>query len=102
MNTLHAFQLPTQCVTSIVAFNFISLSIAWNMFSPLYVLCLFSVQSSLHYLPHTYIAGGCSSAVVGAAVGSFIGGVLLTAAIAGVIAVVVLNRFKRELSARTG
>ena len=50
--------------------------------------------------PH--IASGCSSAVVGAAVGSFIGGVLLTAVIAGVIAVAVLNRVKKELSARTG
>ena len=66
----------------------------------------FSVKSSPHCLPHTHIASGCSSAVVGAAVGaavgSFIGGVLLTASIAGVIAVAVLNRFKKELSARTG
>ena len=39
---------------------------------------------------------GCAGAVAGAATGGFISGVLLTAAIAGVIALVVLCRAKRR------
>ena len=49
--------------------------------------------------PHTYVACGCFSTGVGAAVGGFIGGVLLTGAIAGVVAVAVFCRVKRELTA---
>ena len=48
---------------------------------------------------HTYVARDCFSTGAGAAVGGFIGGVLLTAAIAGVVAVAVFCRVKRELSA---
>ena len=47
--------------------------------------------------PHTGCA--CSNTGVGAAIGGFIGGVLLTAAIAGVVAVAVFIRIKRELPA---
>ena len=47
--------------------------------------------------PHTVCA--CHSAGVGAAIGGFVGGVLLTAAIAGVVAVAVFIRIKRELPA---
>ena len=39
---------------------------------------------------------GCAGAVAGAATGGFISGVLLTAAIAGVVALVVLCRAKRR------
>ena len=49
--------------------------------------------------PHTYVARDCFSTGAGAAVGGFIGGVLLTAAIAGVVAVAVFCRVKRELTA---
>ena len=49
--------------------------------------------------PHTYVACGCFSTGVGAAVGGFIGGVLLTGASAGVVAVAVFCRVKRELTA---
>ena len=52
-----------------------------------------------HTYNYTYVAGGCFSTGVGAAVGGFIGGVLLTGAIAGVVAVAVFCRVKRELTA---
>ena len=51
-----------------------------------------------HTYNYTYVAGGCFSTGVGAAVGGFIGGVLLTGAIAGVVAVAVFCRVKRELT----
>ena len=47
-----------------------------------------------YFLP-LYI-DGCSTVATGATIGGFIGGVLLSAAIAGVIAVVVLCRAKRR------
>ena len=48
---------------------------------------------------HPHTGHACSSTGVGAAAGGFIGGVLLTAAIAGVVAVAVFVRIKRELPA---
>ena len=63
---------------------------------------------------HPHIACGCYSTGVGAAIsdsssvavgaaaaGGFIGGVLLTAAIGGVVAVALFCRVKRELTAAT-
>ena len=44
------------------------------------------------------MASYSSSVVMGAAVGGFIGGVLLTAAIAGCLAAAVFYRGKRELN----
>ena len=60
--------------------------------------CPASRNPSLKYL-YTYVACGCFSTGAGAAIGGFIGGVLLTAAIAGVFAVAVFYRVKRELTA---
>ena len=54
---------------------------------------VFLITSPFH--PHTGCA--CSSIGVGAAIGSFIGGVLLTAAIAVVVAVAVFYRIKRAM-----
>ena len=48
--------------------------------------------------PHTGFA--CSSIGVGAAIGGFVGGVLLTATTAVVVAVAVFYRIKRELIKR--
>ena len=45
---------------------------------------------------HLFHVDGCAGAVAGAATGGFIGGVLLTAAIAGVMALVVLCRSRRK------
>ena len=47
--------------------------------------------------PHTGYA--CSSIGVGAAIGGFVGGVLLTGAIGSVVTVAVFIRIKRELPA---
>ena len=58
-----------------------------------------ALRNPPHTYNYTYVAGGCFSTGVGAAVGGFIGGVLLTAAIAGVVAVAVFFRVKRELTA---
>ena len=45
---------------------------------------------------HLFPVDGCAGPVAGAATGGFISGVLLTAAIAGVIALVVLCRSRRK------
>ena len=45
---------------------------------------------------HRFPVDGCAGAVAGAATGGFISGVLLTAAIAGVMALVVLCRSRRR------
>ena len=54
--------------------------------------------------PHIACAGACaasdsSSVAVAAATGGFIGGVLLTAVVGGIVAVAVFCRVKRELTA---
>ena len=48
---------------------------------------------------HSHTGCACSSNGLVAAIGGFIGGVLLTTAIGGVVAVAVFIRIKRELPA---
>ena len=69
----------------------------------LFTLCTVPVQcrEQLNYFlsispPHL---ASCVSGAVGAAMGGFIGGVLLTAAIGGSVSLVVFDRVKRKMSA---
>ena len=66
-------------------------------------VCARTHTQSISY-PLAYIASDCFSVAVfvGTAVGSIIGGVLLTAAIAGVVVVAVVYKVKWELIATAG
>ena len=69
----------------------------------LFTLCTVPVQCTeqLHYflsISPQYL-GSCVCGTVGATLGGFIGGVLLTAAIGGSVSLVMLYRVKRKLSA---
>ena len=68
------------------------------LYIPLQMHCSNYLPCFSRSFPHTYVACGCFSTGVGTAVGGFVGGVLLTAAIAGVVAVAVFCRVKRELT----